>query len=277
MKRFAIMLAFGAAALLPGSVAAAQPTPADSAAMAIATVWGQYLRPALESYAEQPAATDGYISGMAESLRRRGQADPHIRGLLEGEQLKQRLGEIESMGIAIDNEAFISALSRALKGEPTGFTPESADAYMNEQLRRAQAGAAPTIDGEYAAAQNAFLEAQKTREGVTVLPDGLLFEVITEGEGAQPGTSDSVRLNYTGRLSDGTEFDSTKGTPVTFGVSNLIPGFTEGLTMMKPGGTYRIFIPADLGYGSRGAGGVIPPGAALDFTIELLEVLPSQK
>lgn len=274
MKKFAIMLAFGAAACLTGNAAAADPTAADSAAMAIATVWGQYLRPALEPYTGQAGAIDSYMSGVSESLLQRGQTDPRTRGLVEGVQLKQRLAEIESMGIAINNDAFVAALTKALKGEDTGFTPETADAFMNSQLRLAQQGAAPAVDAEYAASQVAFLDAQRNREGVTVTPDGLIFEVITEGEGAQPGRADKVRLNYTGRLSDGTEFDGTNGNPVTFGVSNLIPGFTEGLTMMKPGGTYRIFIPADLGYGERGAGGVIPPGAALDFTVELLEVVP---
>ncbi|MDE6629141.1 MAG: FKBP-type peptidyl-prolyl cis-trans isomerase, partial [Muribaculaceae bacterium] len=85
-----------------------------------------------------------------------------------------------------------------------------------------------------------------------------------------------VKVTYTGKLSDGTVFDQPER-PVQFPVSNLVPGFTEGLKLMKPGGTYRLFIPATLGYGDLGAGGVIPPGAALDFTVTLLEIVPQQQ
>ncbi|MDE6557251.1 MAG: FKBP-type peptidyl-prolyl cis-trans isomerase, partial [Duncaniella sp.] len=104
-------------------------------------------------------------------------------------------------------------------------------------------------------------------------PSGLVFQVITEGEGAMPQSGERVKVNYTGRLSDGTVFDQTDA-PVTFDVDRLVPGFTEGLKMMRPGGTYRLVIPASLGYGDTGAAGVIPPGAALDFTVELVEVVP---
>ena len=103
-------------------------------------------------------------------------------------------------------------------------------------------------------------------------PTGLLFEVITEGEGASPTESDQVRVTYTGRLSDGTVFDSTEK-PVQFPVGNLVAGFSEGLKMMKPGGDYRIIIPPQLGYGEKGAAGVIPPGAVLDFTIHLNDIV----
>ena len=123
-----------------------------------------------------------------------------------------------------------------------------------------------------AASQQAFLDAQKQREGVHEMPSGLLFEVITEGEGASPADTDKVRVIYTGKLADGTVFDETDR-PIEFPVQGLVPGFTEGLKMMKTGGEYRLFIPADLGYGSRGAAGVIPPGAALDFTVRLLDVV----
>ena len=117
-----------------------------------------------------------------------------------------------------------------------------------------------------------YLADQRAREGVIETPSGLLFEVITEGEGATPTDADRVSVTYAGRLSDGTVFDSTER-PVQFPVANLVPGFTEGLKMMKAGGEYRIIIPAALGYGDKGAAGVIPPGAVLDFTIRLLDVV----
>ena len=123
-----------------------------------------------------------------------------------------------------------------------------------------------------AESQQAFLDAQKSREGVVETPSGLLFEVITEGEGTPPGLNDTARVTYTGALADGTVFDSTEK-PIDLPVSGVVKGFSEGLQMMKPGGTYRLFIPASLGYGDKGAGGVIPPGAALDFTVTLLDVV----
>ena len=96
----------------------------------------------------------------------------------------------------------------------------------------------------------------------------------TEGEGAQPVSGDEVEVTYTGRLSDGSVFDSTDS-PITFGVDRVVPGFSEGLKLMKPGGRYRIVMPASLAYGERGAGGgIIPPGAAVDFTVDLIGIKP---
>lgn len=105
------------------------------------------------------------------------------------------------------------------------------------------------------------------------LPSGLVFEVITEGEGTSPTIDNRVRLLYTGRLADGTVFDQTER-PVDFPLRGLVPGFSEGLSLMKPGGTYRLFIPPSLGYGEEGAAGTIPPNAAIDFQVQLLEILP---
>ena len=149
-------------------------------------------------------------------------------------------------------------------GKATRWTAQSAEDFLAAYEKRAQ--------GADAQRQKEFLAEQASREGVTQLPDGLLFEVITEGEGDSPKMTDTVEVYYTGRLADGTVFDGTTDTPATFPVSRLIPGFTEGLTMMKPGGTYRLYIPANLGYGERGAGGVIPGGAALDFTVTLVGI-----
>lgn len=247
---------------------------ADSASAAVATVWGQYLRPSLMQSPEFQNSDDidKYIDGLSESLSKSGKTDPRTRGMLEGIQLATRLAEIESMGISLDRTTFVEALRAALLEEPTGFTPATADGYMQARL---QAG--PAIDETYARSQAEFVAAQAAQPGSVTTPSGLVFQVITEGEGAMPADADDVKVNYVGRLSDGKEFDNSNGRPVVFGVSKLIPGFTEGLKMMKPGGTYRLVIPADLGYGNRGAGRDIPGGAALDFTVELLEVIPSSK
>lgn len=111
---------------------------------------------------------------------------------------------------------------------------------------------------------------------VTTTPSGLQMQVLEEGTGPQPTTSDIVLVHYTGKLEDGTVFDSTEGKqPVPFPVTGVIPGFTEGLQMMKKGGTYRLKIPSELAYGPTGAGGVIPPNATLDFEIELIDIAPA--
>ena len=112
---------------------------------------------------------------------------------------------------------------------------------------------------------------------VATTASGLQFQVLDEGTGVQPTEADIVLVNYTGRLEDGTVFDSTEGKqPAAFPVTGVIPGFTEGLKMMKKGGKYRLRIPPELGYGAEGAGGgVIPPNATLNFEVELLEVAPA--
>ena len=123
------------------------------------------------------------------------------------------------------------------------------------------------------AAQQAFVDKAAAAEGAVRTPSGLVFQVIVEGEGVTPVSGDDAVLNYVGSFSDGSVFDRTDE-PVTFDVDRLVPGFSEGLKMMRTGGKYRIVIPASLGYGERGVPGDIPPNAALDFTIELLQVVP---
>ena len=120
-----------------------------------------------------------------------------------------------------------------------------------------------------------FLEENKKRPGVVTLPDGLQYEIITKGAGAIPKSTDTVRANYIGSLIDGTEFDNSykRGEPLTIPVNGVIRGWVEALQMMPVGSKWKLFIPSDLGYGDRGAGGVIPGGAALIFEIELLEIV----
>jgi FKBP-type peptidyl-prolyl cis-trans isomerase len=106
---------------------------------------------------------------------------------------------------------------------------------------------------------------------------GLQYEVVEAGDGASPGPEDSVEVHYRGTLIDGTEFDSSyaRGEPVTFGVNQVIPGWTEALQLMQVGSKYKLFIPSELAYGPGGAGNRIGPNATLVFEVELLDV-PSQ-
>jgi len=120
----------------------------------------------------------------------------------------------------------------------------------------------------------AYLEANRKKKGVKVLPSGLQYKVITEGKGKTPKLTDTVTVNYKGTLIDGTEFDSSykRGQPATFAVDKVIPGWTEALQLMKEGAKWQIVIPSDLAYKGTGAGNVIGPNATLIFEVELISV-----
>jgi FKBP-type peptidyl-prolyl cis-trans isomerase FklB len=119
-----------------------------------------------------------------------------------------------------------------------------------------------------------FLTVNKAKAGVTTLPDGLQYKVIKEGKGAKPSADDTVTVDYTGTLIDGTVFDSSAkhGQPMTFPVKDVIPGWTEALQLMKVGSTWEIYVPASLAYGAAGAPPVIGPNETLVFKITLREV-----
>ncbi|MEP6948267.1 MAG: FKBP-type peptidyl-prolyl cis-trans isomerase [Ginsengibacter sp.] len=120
-----------------------------------------------------------------------------------------------------------------------------------------------------------FLEANKTKPGVITLPSGLQYEIITKGTGPVPKATDTVKANYIGSLIDGKEFDNSykRGEPISIPVSGVIRGWIEALQLMPVGSKWKLYIPSDLGYGDRGAGGAIPGGAALIFEIELLDIV----
>jgi FKBP-type peptidyl-prolyl cis-trans isomerase len=124
-----------------------------------------------------------------------------------------------------------------------------------------------------------FLEANKTKEGVVTLPSGLQYKILTEGTGPKPAASDTVVCNYRGTLISGTEFDSSykRGQPASFPVNGVIKGWTEALQLMPVGSKWQLFVPAELGYGDRGAGGEIGPGATLIFEVELLSIQGKDK
>jgi len=123
-------------------------------------------------------------------------------------------------------------------------------------------------------AGEAYLADNAGKDGVKTLPSGLQYRILTPGNGASPKATDKVTVHYRGTLIDGTEFDSSysRGQPATFGVNQVIPGWTEALQLMKEGGKWQLYIPAKLAYGERGAGARIPPNSALIFDVELISV-----
>ncbi|WP_372916354.1 FKBP-type peptidyl-prolyl cis-trans isomerase [Sandarakinorhabdus sp.] len=124
----------------------------------------------------------------------------------------------------------------------------------------------------------AFMAANKAKPGVVATASGLQYQVIREGRGPRPAVKDTVLVHYEGKLVDGTVFDSSyqRGQPAAFPLDQVIPGWTEGVQLMTVGSKYHFVVPPQLAYGSQGAGGVIPPGAVLEFDIELLAVKPEQ-
>jgi FKBP-type peptidyl-prolyl cis-trans isomerase len=138
----------------------------------------------------------------------------------------------------------------------------------NRRKKMAMAGDVNKAKGD------AFLAANKAKDGVVTLPSGLQYKIVTPGTGAKPKLSDSVVCHYRGTLIDGTEFDASAkhGGPATFPVGQVIKGWTEALQLMPVGSKWQLYIPSDLAYGSRGAGGDIGPNATLIFDIELLSI-----
>jgi len=124
-----------------------------------------------------------------------------------------------------------------------------------------------------------FLAANKSKEGVVILPSGLQYKILTEGTGPKPTASDTVVCNYRGTLISGAEFDSSykRGQPASFPVNGVIKGWTEALQLMPVGSKWQLFVPAELGYGDRGAGADIGPGATLIFEVELLSIQGKDK
>lgn len=185
-------------------------------------------------------------------------------GLLIGNNLKGM--HIKGIEVA----EFTRALQQVLNNEKTELTESQAQNLVQEFMRQ-QAEAAGKEARE---AGEKYLADNAKREGVTTTASGLQYEILTAAIGQKPTASDTVRCHYEGRLIDGTIFDSSyqRGEPASFPLSGVIAGWTEGLQLMAVGAKFRFFIPFNLAYGAQGAGGSIPPYAALVFDVELLGI-----
>ncbi len=178
----------------------------------------------------------------------------------------------------IEFEDFTAGLKAILTGSEPAVPFNEASQLLEEYFagieaeQKAQAdamGAALREEGE------TFLKMNAEAEGVVVLPSGLQYKVLTEGEGKKPKATDKVKCHYAGTLLNGVQFDSSydRGEPAVFGLNQVIAGWTEGVQLMSEGSKYEFYIPYNLAYGEHGAPGAIPPYATLKFVVELIEVL----
>ena len=184
-------------------------------------------------------------------------------------------------GMVMDVDAYALGMRDAFEGAEARLTDEEINAEMmafQEKVEAEREAAQAQVSEGNAEAGAAFLAENAQREGIIVTESGLQYEVVTAGEGASPGRDDEVEVHYRGTLIDGTVFDSSydRGQTVTFGVSQVIPGWTEALQLMKEGAKYNLYIPSDLAYGPGGAGQVIGPNSTLIFEVELIKVLSDE-
>jgi FKBP-type peptidyl-prolyl cis-trans isomerase FklB len=180
---------------------------------------------------------------------------------------------LHQQSVEVDPDMLAQGMKDTLAGGATRLTLDEAQAALTEvqtDLHKKQQAKteANKTEGE------AFLAANKTKEGVVTLPSGLQYKILQAGTGPKPAASDSVVCNYRGTLIDGTEFDSSykRGQPATFPVGGVIKGWTEALQLMPVGSKWQLFVPSDLAYGARGAGANIGPNSTLIFEVELLSI-----
>ncbi|MFC2150523.1 FKBP-type peptidyl-prolyl cis-trans isomerase [Calditrichota bacterium] len=177
----------------------------------------------------------------------------------------------------VNPDALAMGLREALAEGDLQMTEEEMQAaimQLQQSMQEKQNETRKAMTGKNKTEGEAFLKENATKEGVKTTASGLQYKVIKAGTGKTPGLNDTVETHYRGTLIDGTVFDSSydRGETATFPVSGVISGWTEALQMMKEGGTWQLYIPSELAYGSRGAGGKIGPDAVLIFDIELIAV-----
>jgi FKBP-type peptidyl-prolyl cis-trans isomerase len=175
------------------------------------------------------------------------------------------------MGSDFNNPAFMEAFMAAMKGDSVAINLEKSSKLFSEYNRTAQVRSNEKNKAE----GRKFLEANKTRKGVTTTASGLQYEVLKRGTGTtSPKETDKVEVHYHGTLTDGTVFDSSveRGQPASFGLNQVIKGWTEGLQLMKIGDKFKFFLPYEIAYGERSAGPKIKPFSALVFEVELLKI-----
>ncbi len=184
---------------------------------------------------------------------------------------------LNGLGDKIDLEIIKQGMDDGFTGAEPKLSTEEIEAAQQEfaaAMKAEQEAMLAEMQQKNAAAGQAFLEANKKNDGVTVTESGLQYEVLKEGDGKKPAATDKVKVDYVGTLISGDEFDSSikRGEPAVFTVNQVIPGWSEALQLMSVGSKYRVVIPPELAYGEKGASPVIEPNSVLVFEIDLLGI-----
>jgi len=251
----------------------------------LANAWGQQAAPT--SAQQTPATKTQHTSAAKTSPKPAADSSQPLVLTTQKDKISYALGmnvgtNLQRQSLDVDPAILLQGLKDGLAGSKPLLTEEEARTLLTqlqEDMRKKQAekaqqmGAANKTEGE------AFLAANKNKEGVITLPSGLQYKILKAGTGPKPAATDSVVCNYRGTLISGTEFDSSykRGQPATFPVNGVIKGWTEALQLMPVGSKWQLFVPASLAYGDRGAGADIGPNATLIFEVELLSIQAQSK
>lgn len=214
--------------------------------------------------------TTPVVAAEKQELKTQKDKVSYVIGLDMGNSLKKNM-------VDVDTEILIRGLKDALSGaNPLMTEQEMKETIMalQKDLQAKQQEQAKALAEKNKKEGEAFLAENKKKRGVITMPSGLQYKILANGKGQSPKATDTVTVNYKGTLVDGTEFDSSykRGQPATFTVNGVIPGWTEALQLMKEGSKWQLFVPSNLAYGERGAGGTIGPNAVLIFEVELISI-----
>jgi FKBP-type peptidyl-prolyl cis-trans isomerase len=245
-------------------------------------LWACGVR-AQQAPAKAPAAPPAKAPAAAPAQSTAGQAPAQAPAFkTQKEKVSYAIGMemgkgVKVQGIEVDPAIMMQGLKDALSGGKPQMSEEELRQVMTalqQEIRQKQMQAQQAAATENKTKGDAFLAENAKKDGVVALADGLQYKILTAGQGKKPAESDTVLCNYKGTFLDGTEFDSSAkaGKPVPFEVKNVIPGFREVLQLMPVGSKWQVFVPSNLAYGERGAGGVIGPNATLIFEVELVSI-----
>ena len=223
-----------------------------------------------------------FVRGFMEAVKTTD--DPKMKAYMTGMNIAQQvtermlpglMKEFEDSPDSISADLFYRGFTDALTNDTTHFTEEKAESYFTEKQRADKAARDEKLYGANRDAGRKFLEENAKKDSVITLPSGLQYKVLVKGNGEVPLANDKVKVNYEGRLIDGTVFDSSykRGEPTEFTPNQVIMGWKEALTMMPVGSKWQLYIPYELAYGERGAGGDIKPYSMLIFDVELVDIV----
>lgn len=271
-----------------------QKTYADSLSYVIGTAQGDYFLKTIETIPspdKEKFSKDDFLRGIKEVLMADTNKVGYFYGMQIALQLNQNLVAMSRSGVDVDRALLYKQFAASFSADSVSDEQveknnelltnlmNQARAKMMEKQRADQEKAQKEAQAkaeENEKAGKAYIESLKAKDSsIKTTEDGLSYKVEKQGQGAMPTDNDNIMVVYTGKLIDGTVFDSSveRGEPATFGVTQVIPGWVEALQMMKAGAKWRLFIPSNLAYGPNGAGGVIGPDATLIFDVELIKVI----